>query len=381
MGVIEDIFKSTRSRGSRRLSLDMKLSYAFFVPMMILFALSGMSGKRIPTQVLTGIACGILALIAVISCIHKANSGWRWPGLTFGKVGSTLFGILWGAGFLVFAASLWLPREEKPWRQGGLPEILSASWDAVVAALSSSSFLAPFMIFGVGMFLFGTLQSLGFIDMYQDEFEKHCEKEPSFDSPKPSDSSTEDIDSYESEPLLGIDVAVLDRFLTPLCWTAGVGFALSLLAHLLAMRGINLGSLFPPIWFLHVVIFAVWVPTIVIVACMSPRPTGNDFWKVATRHSPLWMRALCILLIPYAVINFMMAADADSGGAPEAVVEQTADATDQMDEPIVAEPKANTWPAIRGFSGHWMIFYMVGWTVLVSHTNRRRKDFAPPPIP
>ena len=141
---------------------------------------------------------------------------------------------------------------------------------------------------------------------------------------------------------------------------AGIGLVLSLAVHVAALAGIALFG--RTAFFLHGGIFVVWFPTVIV----ANREAGNyrraDFWKVALRACPPWMKKLCIGFFVYAFLNFAyflirMASIPSTGGS----------------EP----PDAVT---LRGFSGHWMAFYSAAMAVLYSsaHTwGRAGKRFTP----
>src|SRR6185312_9354330 len=93
--------------------------------------------------------------------------------------------------------------------------------------------------------------------------------------------------------------------LYPFMIAAGIGFALSVMAHLLALAGIEPpgGSL---VWDLHAGIFVVWIPA-VIVSMRTTRFSGRkDFWKVALSGCPVWMRRVFYVIFAYAIINFIL---------------------------------------------------------------------------
>ena len=380
MSIFDKISKAFGTGGERqRISFDMKLSYAFFLPMMFLFMASGVSGKGLPLPVLLGIPAALFVVLGLLSASHKIKHGWRWPGLTAGGVFGALMNILWGVVFLVFVAGIMLPGEERPWRQEGVPAILKASWEVLVKALSHPV-LGPFLMFGAGIVVFNTLYALKFVVMYEDEFRKHCTGNGKADLR----DSVEAVAAEEPEPepaptFLGMSVASVNKVLGPLCWLAGIGFILSAVAHVLAILGTDLARIFPPIWLLHVGIFVVWFPAVLVMSASRPRPSGNDLWKVAFKHAPLWMRILCFALFPYAVFNFMYMMDKDTGRSRPARNGTEVEAVEHVDGHDGGGSKQDSVEGTetRMFSGHWMVFYLVGWTVLVSHRNKGRRDRTP----
>jgi hypothetical protein len=133
--------------------------------------------------------------------------------------------------------------------------------------------------------------------------------------------------------------------LYPLMLLAGIGFVLSAAAHVIAWMGMDLpgGSL---IWTLHVGIFMVWIPTVLVCIKTTRYADRNDFWKVALSGCPPWMRRALYVLFVYAVCNFILQILTTSHGR-----QTMGDAPPSV---------------IRGFSGHWMVFYATAFAVLYS---------------
>jgi hypothetical protein len=137
----------------------------------------------------------------------------------------------------------------------------------------------------------------------------------------------------------------MNALLFPIMMLAGCGFLLSVAAHLMALFGVPIpgGGL---VWGLQIGIFVVWLPT-VLVANRITRYTGRkDFWKVALAGCPVWMRRALYIVIGYAIFNFIFFIYSTSGHP----------------KPAGAAPLS----VIRGFSGHWMIFYGVAFATLYS---------------
>jgi hypothetical protein len=134
--------------------------------------------------------------------------------------------------------------------------------------------------------------------------------------------------------------------LLPFLVLAVVGLALSLVAHVAALLGQPqpLGGL---AWGLHLGIFVVWVPTVLVGNRLVADFKRKDFWKAALRGCPRWLRRLTYGFFVYAVVNFLLFA------------------FDAPQRPAGAG--ANAPPAVfRGFSGHWMAFYAAATAVLYS---------------
>ena len=128
---------------------------------------------------------------------------------------------------------------------------------------------------------------------------------------------------------------------------AACGLALSLTAHILSFFGIQFGgnALFVA---LHVGIFPLWIPVVLIAQKMTGGAQRKDFWKVALSGCPSWMRYMTYGFFIYAIVNFVifmiltsMHPPAKGGEAPPSEV-------------------------LHGFSGHWMAFYAAGLAILTT---------------
>ena len=132
----------------------------------------------------------------------------------------------------------------------------------------------------------------------------------------------------------------------PFMLLAAIGLGLSLYAHVLALLNLP----FPwgeSVWFLHVGIFVVWFPAVLIAQRLVRNSSQKDFWKVALLGCPHWMRIAGVVLFAYAILNFLFFALSASNGA------QSGEASN-----------------IRGFSGHWLIFYGAAFAILYSARAR-----------
>lgn len=136
----------------------------------------------------------------------------------------------------------------------------------------------------------------------------------------------------------------MQSLLRPLMWIAIGGFAASLFVHLLALAGVS--SPFGAATLgLHIGIFVVWLPTVLVVRRLAKNVRQADLWKAALRGCPPWVQPGMIIVGGYALVNFVLFL-AQTSGYPK------------NDVPLVI--------AYRGFSGHWMIFYYVAAATLYS---------------
>jgi hypothetical protein len=91
----------------------------------------------------------------------------------------------------------------------------------------------------------------------------------------------------------------------PFMALAGVGFILSVAVHLRAIAGssIPFGG---AVWALHIGIFAVWLPTVLVAIRLTRGAKRKDFWKIALVGCPKWMRTALYVIFGYAILNFVL---------------------------------------------------------------------------
>jgi hypothetical protein len=139
------------------------------------------------------------------------------------------------------------------------------------------------------------------------------------------------------------------EWLQPFVWVfvvlSTVGFVLSLWVHFGAVAGRRVAPA-PFFWILHMGIFVVWFPAVMVAQRQVGNLNRKDFWKVILKGSPDWVRYLVYGFLGYAVVNFMYFFFQAPTGRDDG-----------------ANPPAIVW---RGFSGHWMVFYLSALAILYS---------------
>jgi len=133
---------------------------------------------------------------------------------------------------------------------------------------------------------------------------------------------------------------------------AGVGFVVSLWVHIGAVFGVKVA---PDYFFflLHVGIFVVFFPAVLISQRLVGNTRRRDFWKVALRDVPPWLRYGVYVCFGYAIVNFLFfMTNTPAGGRSPA-------------------PPTQVW---RGFSGHWMLFYGISFALLYAGTVASRNQ-------
>jgi len=149
---------------------------------------------------------------------------------------------------------------------------------------------------------------------------------------------------------------MVNALLLPLMAYAAVGLVLSMVVHLLSFMGTQAGGmgLFVA---LHVGIFPLWLPVVLLANKMSGGARRKDLWKAALSGCPAWMKYMTYGFFIYAFVNFaLFLATAPTG------------------KPNGGAPPASVW---HGFSGHWMAFYSAGLAIVTSAYRRGVANLSP----
>lgn len=162
-----------------------------------------------------------------------------------------------------------------------------------------------------------------------------------------------------------------------------IGVCLSTVVHFATFAGFDPLATSPLVWLLHIGIFVVWIP-VVLLADRAYIESGLWRFKrgnmeAAIRSAPKWMRRLTWLFGYYAVVNFVIffltMMLVFGRGEPRlqngqyvitskrgAVIRQSSEREYHHFNAVL----------LRGFSGHWMLFYMAAITVLYSSIREQR---------
>lgn len=126
--------------------------------------------------------------------------------------------------------------------------------------------------------------------------------------------------------------------LYPFLALAAVGFVLSIVVHILSWADVALPE---SLMALHVGIFIVWLPTILLATRLTREYKQKDFWKAALRGAPPWTTKVAIGLGVYVFLHFFASL-------------------------FFSVPSEAPAARFRIASGHWMIFYGLSAAVLYS---------------
>lgn len=137
-----------------------------------------------------------------------------------------------------------------------------------------------------------------------------------------------------------------------------VGFLASLIVHFQALMGIDVASSVPSVWFLHGGIFVAFLPFVLL---SRKDFTGNKSLFAMAKGLPRWVAALGGVIFVYAIINFAVFMINTGGGSPVAengryLLMEHGKLIREITATEFAAFKANE---VRGFSGHWLVFYFV----------------------
>jgi hypothetical protein len=131
--------------------------------------------------------------------------------------------------------------------------------------------------------------------------------------------------------------------LYPFMLLAAAGLVLSLAAHLMALAGIPIPG-GKTVFALHIGVFVVWIPAVIVSIRVMRRIRGRKFWHIVLENCPFWMRTIVQVTFIYAIANFVLFLISTAG------------------HPVPAGDPSP--PELRGFSGHWMVFYAAAFAAL-----------------
>ena len=136
------------------------------------------------------------------------------------------------------------------------------------------------------------------------------------------------------------------------------GLLISCAVHIASLIGINVSQHIPGIFLLHIGVFIVFIPFVLASQkTLGRRPSWSQLGAVF----PTWsLLATCILML-YVLINFALFSIATEGGSPSIVDGKylLSNHGKLIRELSFAEFNAFKANEIRGFSGHWLLFYFV----------------------
>jgi hypothetical protein len=146
------------------------------------------------------------------------------------------------------------------------------------------------------------------------------------------------------------------------------GFIISLGVHVAALFGTDVASSFKGVWALHIGIFAVFIPLMLYSwRDFGYRPTIMELGATL----PRWAFLLGAFIMVYAAINFMLFIIGTQGGntaieGDRYVLLNHGKLIRYLTPQEYASFQANS---LRGFSGHWLVFYFSSFAYLLLGKN------------
>lgn len=140
---------------------------------------------------------------------------------------------------------------------------------------------------------------------------------------------------------------------------AAIGLTLSLVVHSASLFGVDVMSLAPYVWALHIGVFIVFAPAIMSARKrFGARPALADL----RRAFPGWVQVLAAVFIVYAAINFYVSFTSMDGTPAINAGQYVLENHGRIVRPLsLAEYTSLRAQVIRGFSGYWMVFYFFGF--------------------
>lgn len=145
------------------------------------------------------------------------------------------------------------------------------------------------------------------------------------------------------------------------------GFALSAFVHFVTFFGIDPAEHIPVVWLLHVGIFIVCIPALVASNRLDKGSPQSDYWERILSHCPKWMRALLLVFFLYLPFNFFFSLGfLNEWGNPGMINGQRVlhNHGEVIKKLTPAEFRKHNAYVVRGFSGHWMFFYLASAAII-----------------
>ena len=165
------------------------------------------------------------------------------------------------------------------------------------------------------------------------------------------------------------------------------GWTLGLIIHLLSIADYNTAEKVPFIWFLHIGIFIVWLPAVLILTkneeLKAFRQSGllkqlNPIaaTKIFFGQTPTWLTIIAVAGFFYAIINGMFFMVTTQLGALDIkngqyILHNHGKLIKTLTEQEYYHYKANE---VRFFSGHWLLFYGLAAAILFPFNKQTKKS-------
>ncbi|MBN2445752.1 MAG: hypothetical protein JXO22_03450 [Phycisphaerae bacterium] len=164
-------------------------------------------------------------------------------------------------------------------------------------------------------------------------------------------------------------------------YLAVVCLAVSAVTHVSTFFGVNPQRMFAAIGVLHILVLVVWLPVVLSCRRACRGNDAKDFWRIATRNAPHWMKALSVMLFACAFVNFFLTVFVlgECGQPDDSDFKKVLRSHDRIIRELTDEEfELHQTYGTRESSGNWMVFYGIGMTVLYSRLRDTPDD---PPEP
>lgn len=158
------------------------------------------------------------------------------------------------------------------------------------------------------------------------------------------------------------------------------GFAASVLINLSTFIGFNQSHYICGIWLLQIGIFLVFIPMLVSKMLEKEGGRQGSKWKDFFKPMPHWAKYFVIGLFVYAILNFILfLAFTQEGVLDEVNGKYVLRQGGRGETPIIrelneAEYANETAKFLRGFSGIWMLLYLLPGLYFPYPKNNKEGD-------
>ena len=146
-----------------------------------------------------------------------------------------------------------------------------------------------------------------------------------------------------------------------LFYIALLGSIIAITVHIFAVLGVDVADTLPFIWVLHIGIFVVWIPTILSLKEQQKENKEANAFTILTKDKPKWIIAVIIGIAIYTGLNFMLFMSKAIEGTPleKNGVYSLHNRGTHIRDITKEEYHLHGANILRGFSGHWILFYTV----------------------
>lgn len=151
---------------------------------------------------------------------------------------------------------------------------------------------------------------------------------------------------------------------------------LSAIAHFATFFGIDPQAKFPAVWLLHLGIFIVILPLLIVYGKEPGGRFGTIDHTLVMKYVPSWMKSLLMILSIYTAVNFGLFFVLSEAGAPDVwegkyVLQNKGTFIRELSK---AEYEKHLMYEVRGFSGHWLIFYFYPLIAYYSYLKKQEEE-------